>query len=201
LTAPLSPTRRVSGLNTTPEYVPLVDGNMSANMLHDAHWNFLRIGQFIERADMTTRMIDAGTGTFWDSAAELEPFSDIQWRSVLRALYALQSYNTTMAEPITQGPVIEFLMNDARLPRSVAYGVNAVRNNLRSLPRHDRPMRAVNRIRRDLAQTLVRDMTSPEISAHLDEIQVQFNDLHEQIHRTYFDFRPRRKKTTAKRKA
>lgn len=198
LTEPLSRTRRVSGLNTITDYIQQVDGYMSANMLHDAHWNFLRIGQFIERADMTTRMIDVGTGTFWESAAELEPFADIQWRSVLRALYALQSYNTTMAGPITQGPVIDFLMNDRRLPRSVAYGVDSVRNNLRALPRHDKPLRAVNRIRRELAATDVGDMTSQQISDYLDRCQVRLSQVHEEIHRTYFDFRPRRKRAAKK---
>jgi uncharacterized alpha-E superfamily protein len=200
LTEPLSRTRRVSGLNTITEYIQQVDGYMSANMLHDAHWNFLRIGQFIERADMTSRMIDVGTGTFWDYAAELEPFSDIQWRSVLRALYALQSYNTTMAEPVTQGPVIDFLVNDPRLPRSVAYGLNSVRNNLRSLPRNDQPLTAVNRLRRELAATDVRDMSADDISRFLDQCQVRLNQLHDQIHRTYFDFRPRRKRSTPTKK-
>lgn len=194
LTEPLSRTRRMSGLNKITEYIQQVDGYMSANMLHDAHWNFLRIGHFIERADMTTRLIDAGTGTFWDSAAELEPFADIQWRSVLRALYALQSYNTSMGEPITQGPVIDFLMNDPRLPRSVAYGLNSLRNNLRALPRHDKPLRAVNRIRREVTGTYVRDMSASDISEFLDQCQVRLNLVHEEIHRTYFDFRPRRKR-------
>ncbi len=203
LTEPLSRTRRVSGLNTITEFIQQVDGYMSANMLHDAHWNFLRIGQFIERADMTTRLIDVGTGTFWDSAAELEPFADIQWRSVLRSLYALQSYNTTVAEPITQGPVIDFLMNDRRLPRSVAYGVDSVRNNLRALPRNDRPLVVVNRIRRDLAATKVRTMSSRKISAYLDQCQVRLSELHDEINKTYFHFRPRRKRasgTGAKKK-
>jgi len=194
LTEPLSRTRRMSGLNKITEYIQQVDGYMSANMLHDAHWNFLRIGHFIERADMTTRLIDAGTGTFWDSAAELEPFADIQWRSVLRALYALQSYNTSMGEPITQGPVIDFLMNDPRLPRSVAYGLNSLRNNLRSLPRHEKPLRAVNRIRREVAGTDVRSMSADDISDFLDQCQARLNLVHEEIHRTYFDFRPRRKR-------
>lgn len=193
LTEPLSRTRRVSGLTTITEFVQQVDGYMSANMLHDAHWNFLRIGQFIERADMTTRLIDVGTGTFWASAADLEPFADIQWRSVLRSLYALQSYNTSVAEPITQGPVIEFLMKDPRLPRSLAYGLNSVRNNLRSLPRNDKPLTAVNRIRREVAQTDVRAMSSEALSDYLDQCQVRLSQLHEQIRKTYFDFRPRRR--------
>jgi uncharacterized alpha-E superfamily protein len=200
LTEPLSRTRRMSGLNTITEYVQQVDGYMSANMLHDAHWNFLRIGQFIERADMTTRMVDAGTGSFWDMAAELEPFADIQWRSVLRALYALQSYNTTMAEPITQGPVIDFLINDPQLPRSVAYGLNSLRNNLRALPRHDQPLRAVNRLRRELAATAVREMSAEHISRFLDQCQVRLSQVHDEIHRTYFDFRPRRKRVPQARK-
>lgn len=196
LAEPLSRTRRVSGLNTITEYVQQVDGYMSANMLHDAHWNFLRIGAFVERADMTTRMIDVGTGTFWASAAELEPFADIQWRSVLRALYALHSYNTTVAEPITQGPVIDFLVNDPRLPRSLAYALNSVRNNLRSLPRHDQPLKAVNRLRRELGATPVRDMSAEAISAFLDQCQVRLNQVHDRVHRTYFDFRPRRKRAS-----
>lgn len=198
LTEPLSRTRRVSGLETITEYVQQVDGYMSANMLHDAHWNFLRIGQFLERADMTTRMIDVGTGSFWDSAAELEPFADIQWRSVLRALYALQSYNTSVAEPITQGPVIDFLMNDSRLPRSVVYGANSVRNNLRSLPRNDNPLRSINRVRRELGATDVRSMDAAQISDYLDQCQVRLNEVHEEIHKTYFDFRPRRKPAARK---
>ncbi|MEQ8859480.1 MAG: alpha-E domain-containing protein [Pseudomonadales bacterium] len=199
LTEPLSRTRRVSGLNTITEFIQQVDGYMSANMLHDAHWNFLRIGQFTERADMTTRLIDVGTGSFWDSAAELEPFADIQWRSVLRSLYALQSYNTTVAEPITQGPVIDFLMNDRRLPRSVAYGIDSVRNNLRALPRNDKPLLTVNRIRRDLAATRVREMSSQKISKYLDQCQIRLSELHDQINKTYFDFRPRRKRASGKK--
>lgn len=192
LTEPLSRSRRVDGLTMIAQLVQQVDGFMSANMLHDAHWNFLRIGQFLERADMTTRIIDAGTGTFWESAADLEPFADIQWRSVLRSLYALQSYNTNVGEPISQGPVINFLLNDPKLPRSVAYGLRSVRTNLRSLPRHEQPMRVVNRVNRGLGQTSVQQMTSTELSLYLDECQVRLSEIHDAVRKTYFEFRPRR---------
>ncbi|MFW6093771.1 MAG: alpha-E domain-containing protein [Pseudomonadota bacterium] len=193
LTEPLSRTRRLSGLTRITELVQQVDGYMSANMLHDPHWGFLRIGQFLERADMTTRLIDVGTGTFWSATAELEPFSDIQWRSVLRSLYAVQSYNTAVGEPISQAPVIDFLMNAPRLPRSVAYAMNSVRHNLRALPRHDRPLRAVNRLRRELGQARPAEMTDETLGAFLDQCQVRLKELHQQIDRTYFHFRPRRR--------
>jgi uncharacterized alpha-E superfamily protein len=195
LSEPLSRTRRVSGLTRITEYIQQVDGFMSANMLHDQHWNFLRIGQFIERADMTTRLIDAGTGTFWDSANDLEPFADIQWRSVLRSLYALQSYYTAVSEPISQTPVIHFLLCDRRLPRSVTYCLNSVRNNLRSLPRHDKPLIAVNRLRRELARTPAMELSGQSLSDYLDQCQIRLGEAHDQIRKTYFEFQPRRKRS------
>ena len=200
LTEPLSRSRRLQGLTEIVEHVQRIDGFMSANMLHDAHWNFLRIGQFIERADMTTRIIDVGTGTFWEGAIDLEPFADVQWRSVLRSLFALQSYNTTVGEPISQGPVIDFLLNDSRLPRSVDYGLMSVRNNLRSLPRNERPLRAVNRIRRSIAHAEVRTLSATELNRFLDECQIQISQLHNEIHKTYFEFNPKRQSLKQKQK-
>ena len=93
---------------------------------------------------------------------------------------------------------MDFLMNDPRLPRSLAYGLNSIRNNLRSLPRHDKPLRAVNRIRRELSATDVRGMSATAVSDYLDQCQVRLNQVHDEIHKTYFDFRPRRKRAGQK---
>jgi len=192
LIEPLSRSRRAEGLAGITEYVQRIDGFMSANMMHDDYWRFLRIGQFIERSDMTTRVIDVATGAFWQSSVELEVFADIQWRSVLRSLYAHHSYNTSVGEPITQGPVIHFLLNHRGLPRAVAYGLNSVRNSLRGLPRNELPMRAVNRMLRDLGQTAVQRLGGPELSAYLDRLQVGLSEIHDAVRKTYFDFRPQR---------
>jgi uncharacterized alpha-E superfamily protein len=203
LTEPLSRSRRAEGLAGIAEYVQRIDGFMSANMMHDAHWRFLRIGQFIERADMTTRVIDVATGNFWQEGLELEVFADIQWRSVLRSLYAHHSYNTSVGEPITQAPVIHFLLSNRALPRAVAYGLNSVRNNLRGLPRQEAPLRAVNRMLRDLKQTTVVEMSGPELSAYLDRCQVGLSEIHDAVRKTYFDFKPRQRRsgTVTERKA
>jgi uncharacterized alpha-E superfamily protein len=193
LAEPLSRSRRFEGLKNIAEHVQRIDGFMSANMMHDDHWRFLRMGQFIERADMTTRVIDVATGEFWQSDADLEVFNDIQWRSVLRSLYAHHSYNTSVGEPISQSPVIQFLLNHRGLPRAVAYGLNSVRNSLRALPRHERPLRAVNRMLRTLDQTQVEGLGAAELSAYLDRCQVGLSELHDAIRKTYFDFRPRQR--------
>lgn len=198
---PLSRTRRVEGLANIGEYVQRIDGFMSANMMHDDHWRFLRIGQFIERSDMTTRVIDVATGAFWETSVDLEVFADIQWRSVLRSLYAHHSYNTSVGEPITQGPVIHFLLNHPGLPRAVAYGLNSVHNSLRGLPRHEAPIQAVNRMLGDLGRTSVQGLNGPELSAYLDRCQVGLSEIHEAVRKTYFDFRPRQRQARQARTA
>jgi uncharacterized alpha-E superfamily protein len=199
LTEPLSRSRRADGLSTIAEYVQRIDGFMSANMMHDAHWRFLRIGQFLERADMTTRVIDVATGDFWQQDLELEVFADIQWRSVLRSLYAHHSYNTSVGEPISQGPVIDFLLNNRALPRAVAYGLHSLRNNLRGLPRHEIPLRAVNRLLRELSQTAVASLSGPELSAAMDRCQIGFSEIHDALRNTYFDFKPRQRRSVPTR--
>jgi uncharacterized alpha-E superfamily protein len=190
LQEPLSRSRRISGLTRIAERVQQIDGFMSANMMHDAHWRFLRIGQFIERADMTTRVIDVATGTFWQVGLALDVFNDVRWRSVLRSLYAHHSYNTSVGEPISQAPVIDFLLNHDGLPRAVTYGLNSVRNNLRDLPRSDVPLAAVQALLNDLRSTAVRELSGAALSAYLDTCQQRISDIHRAVYATYFDFRP-----------
>jgi uncharacterized alpha-E superfamily protein len=199
LSEPLSRTRRVSGLSEVPKFVQRIEGFMSANMLHDAHWSFFRIGNYIERADMTSRIIEAGSDNVFEAATALEPYSDIQWRSVLLSLDATQSFNTEIAEPIQQNPVLEFLVRNERLPRSLAYTLHSLRTSLRNLPRHERVLRGVNRLRALIA-TDFSGMESEEVRAFLDNVQLELAAINRAIHSTYFEFKPRRSAKQGKRK-
>ena len=184
LTEPLSRLRRTEGLNEIPRFTQRIEGFMSANMLHDAHWSFFRLGNYIERADMTSRIIDVGNDNILGPVRELEPFADIQWRSVLRSLDAAQSYNTEVQEPINQSAVLDFLIHNPRLPRSLAYALNSIRHGLRALPRHEQAMRKVNRLRRKLGA--FSDGDSEQIRDFLDEVQIDLAELNSSLSQTYF---------------
>ena len=195
LSEPLSRTRRVQGLSKIQELVQRIDGFMSANMLHDAHWTFLRLGNFIERADMTSRIIEAGCDNMFEAVSELEPFSDIQWRSVLLSLDATQSYNTVVQLPIHKEAVLEFLICNESLPRSLAYSLNSLRNGLRDLPRHEKILRLINRLRRAITQTEVGTLEGESLREFLDDFQLQLAQVNQAIANTYFEFKPRRRAT------
>ena len=198
LSLPLSRSRRVEGLSNIPELIQRIDGFMSGNMLHDAHWNFWRLGNFIERADMTSRIIDVGADNMLQPAVELEPFADVQWRSVLRSLNATQSYASVVQEPIHQTAVLEFLIKNPRLPRSLTYALNGLRNSLRALPRNERVLRALNRLRRYIAQVDSATLEGEALRDFLDDFQRQLASVHDHVNKTYFDFKPRRQPKTTK---
>jgi uncharacterized alpha-E superfamily protein len=186
LSQPLSRSRRADGLSNVPEFIQRIDGFMSANMLHDAHWNFWRLGNFIERADMTSRIIDVGADNLLQPAVELEPFADIQWRSVLRSLNATQSYASVVQAPIQPNAVLEFLIKNPALPRSLTYSLSSMRNSLRALPHNERVLRAVNRLRRRIDQADTTNLEGEALREFLDDFQLQLAHVHEHVNKIYF---------------
>jgi len=197
LSEPLSRTRRSEGLAEVQSAIQKIEGFMSANMLHDAHWSFLRVGNFIERADMTSRILEVGCDDIFDDASDLEPFTDIQWRNVLLSLDAIQSYNQVVQGPIGQEAVLDFLVHNDQLPRSLNYPLNSLRNSIRGLPRADRVLRAVNRLRRQTANTDVAGLEIEEVQVFLDEFQQQLAEIDQLITKTYFVFKPRKRRSGA----
>jgi uncharacterized alpha-E superfamily protein len=200
LSEPLSRTRRAAGLKEVQSFVQRIEGFMSANMLHDAHWLFLRLGNFIERADMTSRILEVGCDDLFDDAAELEPFTDIQWRSVLLSLDATQSYNQVMQGPVSQEAVLIFLVSNPALPRSLAYSLNSLRNSVKSLPRNDKVLRSVNRLRRWITSAEPGSLDIEGVRSFLDDFQAHLAEVDQLISRTYFVFKPRRRRSGQSRR-
>ena len=186
-----SRTRRADALEGISRRVQQLEGFLSQNMLHDTHWEILRLGNFVERADMTTRVIDVRSADlFAGRHHDLEPFEDIQWRSVLRSAFAMQSYNASVRGPVTAPRALEFLFKDERLPRSYLRCLRAVRRSLLALPRRQRPLRLCASAIRVLEQTnlgrLAEAGRNAELHAFIDRCQVQLAQLHDAIASAYF---------------
>ncbi len=186
ITEPLSRTRRTNGLQHIMARLDQINGFLSSTMLHNASWHFFRMGNFIERADMSTRIIDLRTTNLVESDSDLEPFADIQWRSVLNSLDAMQSYTISMQNPINQEDVLEFLLKNDDLPRSLLRSLNTIRNCLRALPQNSEPLALVNTMRRQLQRARVRTLTGERLHRYIDARQRQLGAIHQGITKNYF---------------
>jgi uncharacterized alpha-E superfamily protein len=171
--------------------VQQIVGFLSGTMMHGDTWSFMRIGESLERADMTTRIIDVRSVDMLEHANEPAPYSQLQWRSVLRSLHTMQSYRLAIQEPIAQPLVLQFLFKNPELPRSLVYCLSRIRNSLRTLPRNDKPLAAINRVIRWLGNADVATLDGKQLHAFIDDLQREHATLHNVIDANYFHARLR----------
>jgi uncharacterized alpha-E superfamily protein len=162
-------------------------GLLAGTMLHDQGFEFLRIGRSLERADMTTRIVDVRSASLLPQDTEdLRPFDTVQWVSVLKSLTAYQMYRRSEQVRVQRGPVLRFLFRNTEFPRSVHHCVEAVRSSLGLLPRNEAAQRVVGRVKRALLGAEVELLSQSELHAFVDELQLGIGELHEVIAVTWF---------------
>lgn len=104
------------------EHSQAINGLLTGTLIRDEAWEFLKLGRCIERADMTTRILDAGAALLEDK--ELFTNSNpaqVVWGNVLRSQGAYMSYRRAVKSTVKGSDVARFLLEEAALPRSVAY--------------------------------------------------------------------------------
>lgn len=182
----LTKTGRHAYLRSLIGSVQGLNGLLDGTMLHDQGYRFLRLGRFIERADMTSRIADVRSANLLPAADELRPFDTIQWVSVLKSLTAYQMYRRSEQIRVQRGPVLRFIFRSDSFPRAVRYCMEAVRTNLSHLPRHEASLRVVGRLTRSLDGASFETLKHEELHAFVDALQVGIGELHQEIAATWF---------------
>ncbi len=131
----------------------LFSGLLEGTMSHDDTYAFLEIGRGLERADMTTRVLDVQAGTLVGQSDSARPFADLMWMGVLRSLSAHQMFRRVTG-PMVSGPVaLRFLLRDPQFPRSVERCLIEISRALLELCRHHEPMAGCAEVQQLLERT------------------------------------------------
>ena len=164
-----------------------ITGLLGSVMYRDAAWHFARIGRNLERADMTTRIIDVRSADlFPDDLLESRSLDTLQWISVLRSLSGYQAYRRHVAIRVSRSEVLVFLFHDSNFPRSVLHCVDAVDESLGELEDKGLPMRRTHGMQRHLRRTKVGELDQSSLHEFIDELQVDVMKLHAAIAEAYF---------------
>ena len=164
-----------------------IAGLLSGTMLRDQGYDFLRLGRYLERADMTTRIVDVrSAGLLPTDTPELRPYVTIEWVSVLKSMTGYQMYRRSEQVRVERGPVLRFLFQSAAFPRSVAHCCERMRASLEHLPRNDAALRVAGRLSRKLSGTAVQRLVQVELHRFVDDLQLDIGDLHDEIAATWF---------------
>lgn len=96
-------------------------GIIAETLYKDAAWYFSKIGMNIERADQTTRLLDAKYMLLLPEEDQVDsPVDRSQWNALLRSAAGYHAFRRVHPRGMSAERVVGFLIHDVRFPRSVA---------------------------------------------------------------------------------
>ncbi|MEL6862163.1 MAG: alpha-E domain-containing protein [Pseudomonadota bacterium] len=121
-------------LSTVRQQAALVRGAINGTMLRNDIFRFVLLGVLLERADNTARILDTKYYVLLPSSASVGSSLDqVQWEMILRSASAERSFHWLYGGEISPAAIVEFLIHDVRLPRSIAFCYDEIINNLTAL--------------------------------------------------------------------
>ncbi len=181
-------------------------GVASETMPRDEGWRFMAVGRMLERAEMTCRLLDVryaqlealagssqrlnGTDSPYPHGADRTDFH--QWTAVLKSASSLEAYRRRYRSSMDPADVVEFLLLEPGLPRSVMFCLTGALRQLEVLC-GDRPSRAARRLGRSVAALKYRDVTELfEVGLHelLETVQDDVASVTQAVTDEFFQHQP-----------
>jgi uncharacterized alpha-E superfamily protein len=171
---------------TSQTIIGALEGTMNRN---DAY-TFLMLGRNVERADMTSRIVDVRSAQLLpDDAPELRPFDTIQWVSVLKSLSGYEMYRLSRRTRVSRTDVLEFVLRGDQFPRACGFSLRQIEQCLLALPRSAGVLDALAGVIRFLGQADLAALDQPGLHELIDRLQLHIIGVHDGIAQTYFPSR------------
>ncbi len=164
----------------------ILEGTMSRT---DAY-TFMLLGRNIERADMTSRIVDVRSAQILPTTSDLVPFQTIQWISVLRSLSGQHMYRQTRRARVSRVESLDFSLRDAQFPRSCLFCLRQIELSLRTLPRSSGVLDTLAGAHRFLAQASIAELDQGGLHQLIDQLQLYLIGVHASIAQAYFPAPP-----------
>ncbi len=161
-------------------------GIFAGTMAHGPAYQFMKMGRNLERADMTSRILDVAADQLSGEGDALENMETIVWVNVLRSASAYQAYRQEVRMRVTPAAVIFFLMAGETFPRSIAHTLNEVEASAGRLPNHTAVVESITETRSLMSEMSLRQLVRESLHEELDELQRRFIDIDRQITASWF---------------
>ena len=163
-----------------------ISGLLANSMSKDTTSEFLRLGRTLERADMATRILDAGTSVGMDGDELAPNLPQVVWGNVLHSVDAYQPYLRAVRGPVSGQGVAEFLLENDQYPRSVTFCLNRAASAIGRLPRGEMVKRQIQDVKSAVAKYDDYNDLQQDFRDHLNDIQLKLGTLHNRFVDTWF---------------
>ena len=163
------------------------NGMIRTTLSRNQSYEFLCMGGFIERADMTTRTLDIAADILLQRSDEDGVFDTHIWMEILKAQNAVMMYRMKNGPRSSPRAVLRFLIGEENFPRSIKHCIESMEWHVQDLPKKKTFVESLNHLVINLDGFIERDEIIPaNLRTFFDEIQQGLNDLHSIIATTWF---------------
>ncbi len=193
--------RAYQGKSPSPEFFDtirkscqLLTGITDTTLSHGEVWHFSRIGNLLERADQTSRILDVKYFMLLPSPEHVgTAFDDIQWAALLKSAGALEMYRR-IHHSIHHSSVAEFLILNRQFPRAIYSCLWRAEESMRRLldgrVEGCEPYARIAALCDEFKNMKIYEIIKKGMHEFLDEIQARIIEIHNSIYGTFFSMAP-----------
>ena len=170
----------------------LIGGIFDATMNHDEGWQFVQLGNYMERSMSILRLM----ATQFVAIATRPPHREdyLDWIALLKGCTAFEAYCNVYTADLVSNNIAEFLLLNPEFPHSLHFSINMMRDalinigNVTQSRRNQQLNRKAGRLQSLLQFSQIDEITANGIPEFLQEIKKQCLDIHDAIYRVYISF-------------
>ncbi|TVZ59692.1 putative alpha-E superfamily protein [Flavobacteriaceae bacterium MAR_2010_105] len=169
----------------------LLYGMFDATLSRTDGWHFGKLGQVIERADKTSRVLDVKYHMLLSSPKEVGSSLDlIQWAALLKSVSAYDMYRKKYGK-LTAPSIAEFLILDKEFPRSMLACLVNAEKSLKRLTGSDigytnSAQKQIGILKSQLEYADINDIIEKGMHEYLDDFQCKLNNISSAIYESFF---------------
>ena len=163
-----------------------ISGILTGTVSHHSPYHFLSLGRCIERADMTSRIIDVAAAYIQHNERLVRRYGSSLWTNVLKSVSGFQMYRQYCQPQVEGFRVIDFLLCDDAFPRSIRYCADSARSSCTKLPRAEATRAALEGVKALLRPIPADRVSAAEVTTLMDTVQQRLGDVHQAVAATWF---------------
>lgn len=171
----------------------LFQGLTDQTLAHDQRWHFTQLAKYLERVDVTSRVIETKFTILRSAEAMLEaPIRNIHWMAVLRSCCSIEAYRKAYVGDMDPLRVASFLILRRDYPRSIRYGVSKAHDSIAAIRRDVNPgaidpaERILGRLDAQLEYAEMTEILLEGLPVYLQRLQNAVNDAAIEVQKAYF---------------
>lgn len=174
------------------QQIHLINGISHATMNHDEGWQFMQLGNYLERAMSILRLMSTQFLAINGRIPYREDYLD--WIALLKSCTAFEAYCNVYTADLVATHIAEFLLLNAEFPHSLHFSVNMMSNSLAQIGqitksrRNQQLNRKAGRLQSFLRFSQIDEITDDGLDQFLQNINAQCLEIHEAVYQVYISF-------------